>query len=200
MVGDMLEITLDPIFPPKKPTRKDGRTNYFELIYCETGSSHSPTPVNLRSSFRKSPYPFKELDPTTQPLKYTFQGEAKLETLNEVSSPHRGLSASIEPKKSMNSKIQNFSLEGILKSFQTTGYFRSMLDTQTLDAQIVFVIEKLNNWEKLTTKDVEIGCKTLIAIANSPAVVVLAEQKNILYMSKLLSNRSITTEIKLATV
>lgn len=75
-----------------------------------------------------------------------------------------------------------------------------MLDTQTLDAQIVFVIEKLNNWEKLTTKDVEIGCKTLIAIANSPAVVVLAEQKNILYMSKLLSNRSITTEIKLATV
>lgn len=197
----MFEIAVDPVFPPKNPPRQDGRPNDFELIYCEHGSAYSRRPVNVRTPFAKSPYPIAELDPSTQIINFISQPDAKASVIeSEISSPVRVQSASVEPRSLNQARRQSLSLESIVKSLQSPLHFRSMLDTQFISMQVNVVISTLINWEHLNPKDVELACRALVAISATPAVFILAEQRNILNISKLLSNREVKTEIKLATV
>lgn len=46
MVDDLLEIVLDPIFPPKRDyyKNKNGRPSNYELIYQESGNTTNSPP------------------------------------------------------------------------------------------------------------------------------------------------------------
>lgn len=56
MIDDMLDIAVDPLYPPKN--KDTSRENNFELLYCESGSSfNNGQPKNVRSPFTKSLYP-----------------------------------------------------------------------------------------------------------------------------------------------
>ena len=229
MVDDMFEITIDPLFPPKNPVKRDQRPNYFELLYCQSNSDYSKVPVNVRSSYSKSVYPISELDPTTHSLKYTLQPELQppttrnlkytrqvelqpkeakreetkseemkiAETKNEetkqvseegdVPTNQRSQTASPEKRRIISVTNPTLTIEGILQNVQSSSYFRNLMNVQAFDCQITFVISNLIRWEQLTPKDVENGCKALLAISNCQGMVILAEQKNILEMSKLLS-------------
>lgn len=66
MMDDLLDIVLDPIYPPMNKPESNcknanhidlKRPNDFELLYCECNSSYSPNPINLRRPFSVSLYP-----------------------------------------------------------------------------------------------------------------------------------------------
>ena len=59
MIDDMLELMVDPVFKPTTFVRNG--ENDFQLIYCEQGSTFSPQPLNVRSSFVANIYPIPEL-------------------------------------------------------------------------------------------------------------------------------------------
>jgi len=50
MIDDMLEIVVDPMFPPRgRDSEKE--PNEFELIYCESGSSYHEGAFSARSQY-----------------------------------------------------------------------------------------------------------------------------------------------------
>ncbi len=71
MMDELLDIVLDPIYPPlnrpeskilfiKKVLALNSPSN-FEIIYCEGNSPYSQNPVNQRRPYHASLYPVPEL-------------------------------------------------------------------------------------------------------------------------------------------
>ena len=200
MVDDMLEIVLDPIFPPKNPVRQDGRQNAFELIYGEGGTTLCPKPVCVRSPFSKSPYPIKELDPSTRLSNYVTCSESRMLQVGEDCNA-RSRNASVEEKLQSNTMKNSIAaLENFTKNIQSSGYFKSSLDSEFLHAHISRVNSYMLTWKQLTPKEIAVVCGALTAIANSPASIILSDQRNILQMSQVLSDRVMKAEIKITAV
>ena len=193
----MFEIVLDPIFPPKNPVRADGRSNDFELIYGEGGTANCPKPVNVRSPFNKSPYPIIELNPASRIVEYTGNQEMKPFWENEVQE--QAGSSSIDGKQT-GLKGSGVMLESLIKSLQSPLFYRTILDSDLLNAHISRINSSLLIWNQLSPREVDLACQALTALSNSPASLILADQKHILNMLQLLSIRDVKPEIKIVVV
>ena len=190
----MFEIVLDPIFPPKNPVRADGRSNDFELIYGEGGTANCPKPVNVRSPFNKSPYPIIELNPASRIVEYTGNQEMKPFWENEAQEQAR--SSSIDGKQTGLKGI----LESLIKNLQSPLFYRTILDSDLINSHISRINSSLLIWSQLSPREVDLACQALTALSNSPASLILADQKHILNMSQLLSIRDVKPEIKITVV
>lgn len=201
MVDDMFEIVLDPMFPPKNPPRQDGRPNDFELIYSESGATHSSKPINLRSSFRASPYPVQKFETATQMMNFPPQKEIKSIFGNGASFTKKLTSVSADlTNYKISANPEKLSLEAIIKNMQSPFLFRSELDSHFLNIQVKTVLSSLREWKNLNANKIGLACRALTTISNSPAIILLAEPKKFLILSDLLSDREVIVEIKLAIV
>lgn len=192
----MLDIVLDPLFPPINDVR-NGRANDFDLIYCEGGSVYSDKPLNVRSPFYVSRYPFPELDPKNtgqEANKGGVEYEARMSKTNQLRS------SSVESNTDNKIASYHCSLEIIFKNLYNHINFRAEINPEVVNSHLTKILGALKNWELLSSKHISLACKSLHLIANSAANVILSDQNHILSISKLLSSENMKLEIQLAAV
>ena len=211
MIDDMLEITIDGLFPPKTPARDDSRPNNFELIYCESRSNYSSMPINSRTPFTEGPYPIKSLIPLKDPLSsiaklppgYTGvkQQQASLPP-EAIKHDDKARKHSTEGDKIVASPADQkyYAIEALMRNLHAHVHQRNLLDVEYINLQFARIVAYLISWQSLSNTSITLLCRAVLLLSSSVASVTLSEQRNVLSISKLLSDSSMKLEVRLVLV
>jgi hypothetical protein len=204
MIDDLLEITIDPLIPPNFKPRED-RSNGFELIYCESGSTLSSKPINIRSSFFSDLYPIKELE---QPVKKHKPNVLLLLSKGSIRVPEFEENKIDENSKTNNTTNGNgLDIEQTYKTLKNyLNYKTSMtlIDLEWIGLQVLQILNFiLSSPKKISDKQVNLCCKIMLLISTSPANAIFVEVSVIAVMSMIMTSREVnfdfsTTLVRLA--
>lgn len=198
MIDDLLELTVDPLFPPKIKPRED-RSNGFELIYCESNSTLSTKAVNTRSSFFSNIYPIKELE---QPMKKQKPNLLVLLSKGLIETPELEDSKTDDTPLSKGNQ-QEINVEETYKILKNHLNFKTsmtLIDLEWVQAQILQILKLVLSSENITEKQSVFCCRIMQLISTSPAVSIFVEAPVLSTISQILTKSNTKTAILTAMV